>query len=528
MNKLSTRLKIASLSALVLALISFGYFLKQRGSDTKRSETNKDTSSLNAPHVADPAKAESDEAKRSALIDVYSEGGQAIDNARVEIVGEKNQARGLSDESGLAELKIDFAPILLKVEAAGFKSFKLTSPQVPDEGDFSWTVTLSAEENEDGLQKLVVRCEGKTQIDANLVGLNAQKRVVVEGRSDERGEVSLNPEGVSRWHVFTNTCNADEKKANPSLEPIVFNLKEGGRFAVSAKYKNEAITDFSVLVQRKKREIDVRKDRRTYKVLYRRTANRARFESSDMPKEKSRYLTPALSQGEYDVTLNAPGFEPQRRVAKSLSEALTTLDFSLERAATLTGHVVDEKGNPLKNVRISTRAKIRDKGFAKSRSDAEGNFKIATQAKLRHTLMFSSRGYAAKNIPGIELDADEERDLGEIVLRKLKEGEPSTTQYTGIGAVLKVDEQGVRIQKTLPGGSASDVLGQDDRIVQVDGEWIQGLSLMEVVEKIVGESDTEVELLVESIKTGERRSEVLARKEIDHVQKKRTHRGKKR
>lgn len=82
-------------------------------------------------------------------------------------------------------------------------------------------------------------------------------------------------------------------------------------------------------------------------------------------------------------------------------------------------------------------------------------------------------------------------------MRPASASEAKSRSYVGIGAVLKKIEDGVRIERVMPGGSAAESLLKGDLITEVDGEDVRDLPLREVVERILGEEGEPVEVVLE-------------------------------
>ena len=322
--------------------------------------------------------------------------------------------------------------------------------------------------------------------------------VVALVKSDENGRFRLEtsvPAGeLERIAVSSKTCGTGD--VPPSLDrELVVELTGQGALTVTVVDETGRAIDGA----------DVRIARRTM--------------PSWMYKRRSRKLNPALEatrkpmdakalegvarfdplpSGEWSVVASAKKYSPSSSTVVVGSDA-AALTLTLGGIVTVSGRVTDAlTGNPLKGVRVVARLPHAGRGgFARANTDAEGRYSMVTRPGQRQTLAFKKRGYVTYENNGVigEVGEHLERDatLSIVDARRGK-----FRSYVGIGAVLKkLDEGGVRIEKTIAGGPAAASLVDGDIVVTVDGEDVSDMPLKEVVERILGEEGEPVELEVQ-------------------------------
>src|SRR5690606_6520782 len=131
-----------------------------------------------------------------------------------------------------------------------------------------------------------------------------------------------------------------------------------------------------------------------------------------------------------------------------------------------------------------------------AKTGADGCYTLLTTAGVRHSVGVRARGYVSESAGGLFGRADEEVERS-FALERARGGRQDAFRYVGIGAKLKMHDDGAQVAGVFQSGSAAGALQEGDIILRVDGVWTEGMTLPRIVEMIVGEPDTDVELLVQ-------------------------------
>ncbi|MCP4501524.1 MAG: PDZ domain-containing protein [Deltaproteobacteria bacterium] len=183
-------------------------------------------------------------------------------------------------------------------------------------------------------------------------------------------------------------------------------------------------------------------------------------------------------------------------------ETLEGVVLRLEDPLFVSGSVTDAaNGRPISGARIRARMSKGSyiPGFGVGRSDEDGFFRIRTRSGIRHTLSITKRGYTSFEQGGFSGGKGDEKAL-DVKLRKAKgkrKGRHQPRDYVGIGAQLRVKKNaGIVVERIFKGGAAAQHLQEGDVVIAVDREDVDGQGLRDVVQLILGEPDTDVELTI--------------------------------
>ena len=113
--------------------------------------------------------------------------------------------------------------------------------------------------------------------------------------------------------------------------------------------------------------------------------------------------------------------------------------------------------------------------------------------------------------------------LGMLLLcataRGLAEDSGNKQQFSGIGVQIKLSESGFLLENVFPGSPAKGAgLKSGEKILEVDGQSVVGLSVKAVVKQIVGPEGSEVRLRVAGLE-GSTRDVLVTRGKIDIPEK---------
>jgi protocatechuate 3,4-dioxygenase beta subunit len=130
-----------------------------------------------------------------------------------------------------------------------------------------------------------------------------------------------------------------------------------------------------------------------------------------------------------------------------------------------------------------------------TRTDADGRYALDGVPPGRRSLRVAKKGYLSSVAAGVQVAAGGEASR-HVEIRRQKPGE--RMQFHGIGATLRKTDDGVLVQGVMDGHPASEFgLERGDHIRGVDGESVDGMRLVDVIERIRGQQGVPVELEVE-------------------------------
>ncbi len=237
---------------------------------------------------------------------------------------------------------------------------------------------------------------------------------------------------------------------------------------------------------------------------------------------QGRFRLGPLSAGRQRIHAVADGYQPGRTKPYRIRQGQTVegVVIVLGESGELYGRVTDaQTGQPIRGALVfpAEWATRRLGGAAGAVADDGGNYVLRSVAGTRTTLAVRAEGYQPLMAGGVECRPGR-RVRRDFRLTPLSRGERPRHQLTGIGAVLRKTPRGMYVQQLLDGGPAADALSERDLIVMVDDVDVADLSMMEVVQKIRGESGTDVVLWVRRGQEPPRRV-VLTRARVSYPRK---------
>jgi Carboxypeptidase regulatory-like domain/PDZ domain len=206
----------------------------------------------------------------------------------------------------------------------------------------------------------------------------------------------------------------------------------------------------------------------------------------------------ALAPGAYDLAIAAPGFAPAERRVTVAAGALADASVRLGAGATLFGRIVGDDGAAVAGAKVSV---MTGHEGDEIQSDRDGRFTFDDVAPGRRSLDVDHPEYVTHSESGIVLRAGERREVT-VTLTRLKPGEAARPgahpmEIAGIGAVLRLGEDGVVLADVVAGGPAERAgLTRGDLVLRVEGEAVEGRTLGDITEDIRGVVGTAVRLEV--------------------------------
>ena len=207
-----------------------------------------------------------------------------------------------------------------------------------------------------------------------------------------------------------------------------------------------------------------------------------------------------VAPGERLVVAIAEGFQPanERKVNVVGGETVTGVELVLSPSGELTGRVLDASTRrPIEGALIAP-AELRMEDLAASvgaTTGSDGVYVLRALPGKRSSIQVTADGYRPYLGGGVDVrpGRKQKRDFD---LTPLRPGEASTSELTGIGAVLAGHAEGVLISSLVDGGPASRSLKEGDLLLEIDGRRTAGMNLGDAANLIRGELGTDVQVLV--------------------------------
>jgi PDZ domain-containing protein/carboxypeptidase family protein len=224
-----------------------------------------------------------------------------------------------------------------------------------------------------------------------------------------------------------------------------------------------------------------------------------------------------LAPGTYTLTASAAGRPPARSGSIEVrAGALTSgVRIVLAQGGALVGTVTDETRAPLVGVdlRFDQVSRVLDND-AVAQTNGAGQYRLEGAPAGLFTVRAHKDGFRVKLVSGLHVDsgATLRRDFTLVAL----DGGP-TMDFGGIGAGIVQAADGLALQNVFPDDPAARAgLHAGDRIVSIDGEPTDGMSVADALQLIRGEPGTTVGLSVRRPETGEIVDRTVVRGQIVH------------
>ena len=205
---------------------------------------------------------------------------------------------------------------------------------------------------------------------------------------------------------------------------------------------------------------------------------------------------------QYDVVLITPEGEETYvgRVFVNPGDDVI-IPFGGQDAMTITGRVVDVRGEPVAGIEVN--AWTNPEGEVKASSASDGTFRLEAKPGEAVPTMFSFIDPAGRYEPtsrrNVTIVSGGGRDIGTIVVRAAEEEPPGQMYepYGGIGGLVSLDELGVRLDDVEQESPlALSGVESGDTIVTIDDVPAAELPMNELLLRLRGEAGTTVNLRV--------------------------------
>jgi len=166
------------------------------------------------------------------------------------------------------------------------------------------------------------------------------------------------------------------------------------------------------------------------------------------------------------------------------------------------GHVFDEHHAPLAGVelRFDAVSSVVDSS-ARATTDEAGQYRLEGAPVGPFTLRAQKEGFRIRMISGLRVDSH--GTLAQDVILNAADG-GAGLEFAGIGANLMPTPEGLTLSAVGPGDPAERAgLRAGDRILAIDAETTDGMSLADALQRLRGEAGTSVGVSVHRPKTGE-------------------------
>ncbi len=211
----------------------------------------------------------------------------------------------------------------------------------------------------------------------------------------------------------------------------------------------------------------------------------------------------AIPEGPIQVTVGAAGFAPSEDHPVMVSASRPAeLAIVLSRGALLAGRVLDRDTRAaIADAEIGLDGSAGREGvsaapmFSKARTDADGSFELVGVAQGKRALLVAAPEHHARIVSEIHVPPAGRVTLEPILLTKLEANESPRLELAGLGAVLRPDGEGLRVERVIEeGGAAEAGLIPGDLILHIDGQPVVALGFERAIASIRGPIDSRVVL----------------------------------
>ncbi|MCX4247076.1 carboxypeptidase regulatory-like domain-containing protein [Paraliomyxa miuraensis] len=217
------------------------------------------------------------------------------------------------------------------------------------------------------------------------------------------------------------------------------------------------------------------------------------------------YRLDGLPPGTYDVIGGAAGHALVRVSSVELDASAVEVPLVLPAGGTISGRVIDERtGAPVPRARVEVERSLGAGASvaplrASALSDDEGRFEIRGVEPGRCSIHAYALDHVPRAISGLQVVPGADAGPVEIALRPGSDGVGERFDFVGIGVMVRVDGDALRVTGLVEGGGAERAgLLEGDRLLSVDGVPLSELiDFGEAVQALRGREGTEVLLQVQ-------------------------------
>jgi hypothetical protein len=211
-----------------------------------------------------------------------------------------------------------------------------------------------------------------------------------------------------------------------------------------------------------------------------------------------------LAPGRYVLTAGTPGRPPGRSDAIDVAGGIVTTGarIVLPAGGSVIGHVFDERHQPLEGVdlRFDAVSSVIDSS-AHAQTDGTGHYRLDGAPSGLFTLRAQKAGFRIRMLSGLYVESHGTISK-DLTLNAIDGG--AGLEFAGIGANLTQTPEGLAFGAVFGGDPAERAgLRAGDRILGIDAESTDGMSVADALQRLRGEAGTTVGVSVQRPKTGE-------------------------
>jgi hypothetical protein len=222
-----------------------------------------------------------------------------------------------------------------------------------------------------------------------------------------------------------------------------------------------------------------------------------------------------LSPGSYVLTATAPSRAVTRSDAIEVASGVATsgVRIVLTQGGSVTGHVYDERHAPIAGVdlRFDFVSSVVESNAA-AKTDGAGAYRLEGAPSGPFTVRVEKDGFRVRLLTGLRVDP--RGSLTQDVTLTMADG-GGGIEMGGIGALLRPTREGITIGSVYPGDPAERAgLRAGDRILRIDGEDADAMSMADALQRLRGQAGTSVGVAV--LRAGETIEVMVVRAAIVH------------
>lgn len=214
-----------------------------------------------------------------------------------------------------------------------------------------------------------------------------------------------------------------------------------------------------------------------------------------------------LAAGRYVLTASAEGLPPVRSAPITVSGGVVTrgVTIAVGRGGSVIGTLLDDRGATLADVKVDldTLSSVLS-GVPSTATDRSGRYRIEGAPLGPFTIRAQKDGYRTRLVSGLRVlpGGTLAKDIALTALPPAAEG--PGIEFGGIGAVVAPGSGGLvfgGVGASDPAGRAG--LAEGDRILSIDGESSETMSVADAIQRLRGDPSTSVGVSVERGATGQ-------------------------
>jgi hypothetical protein len=473
------------------------------------------------PGASDPSSARARSAEmrsRNVIVEVINSAGQPIGGAIVQPVNTGvTMASSTSNPDGIAEFPHLPLYASISVTALGYKEQTQAQPAFGDAKEVLWTITLASSDEHPRAILGWVTSSGEPVADALIVleeKSSPPKDSKIIGKTNAKGRfiIADPPERVTHINALHSLYGEATRPLKGETEVLI--ELPGGVF-VEGKVLDatgKPLPQFSIRADRRKGPSSPFL-RSTFRMLRKDTKHNGRERkwarnsmkglNQKFNETNGQFTIGPIGPGQLSVYAHAPGYQPDEAQTFNLEagETQSGVTFRLEIPLVVEGRVTDRQtGAPISGAIIRTAGWGYRKipGFGQAISNSNGRFVLHTINGKRHGVRVSAKGYFPLDEGGFT-GASGETTIRDFSLkrssRKRKGRHNRTREYVGVGITIKKNDDGIMVQSLLPNSPSQGLLQKGDILLMADGVWLDDLPLHTAAQTMLGEPETDVELL---------------------------------